>query len=203
MKRITFLALLLTGLLCSTAQADFFIDNFSVLDDVGGGATSIGSNGITVAVTDTIGAGSSTVVDDVNSQYQFTANNAGDTFVVSYDWAGVFGDLQSVSGLQLTQSPLNFFGDWTLTIDTGVSISAPLDPTISTISPIDLDDATELTYTFTYNGGGLALPPSGDVIGLGTFGGTSNSLFATPEPTAFMMLGTAGLIVLSRRRRKS
>ena len=199
MKRITFLALLLTGLLCSTAQADFFIDNFSVLDDVGGGATSIGSNGITVAVTDTIGAGSSTVVDDVNSQYQFTANNAGDTFVVSYDWAGVFGDLQSVSGLQLTQSPSNFFGDWTLTIDTGVSISAPLDPTISTISPIDLDDATELTYTFTYNGGS-SLPLG---FGFGTFGGTSNPLFATPEPTAFMMLGTAGLIVLSRRRRKS
>ena len=203
MKRITFLALLLTGLLCSTAQADFFIDNFSILDDVGGGATSIGSSGISVEVTDSVGAGSSTVVDDVNNQYVFTANNIGDTFVVSYDWAGVFGDLASVSGLQLTQSPLNFFGDWTLTIDTGVSISAPLDPTISTISPIDLDDATELTYTFTYNGGGLALPPSGDVIGLGTFGGTSNSLFATPEPTAFMMLGTAGLIVLSRRRRKS
>ena len=201
MKRITFLALLLTGLLCSTAQPDFFIDNFSVLDDVGGGATSIGSNGITVAVTDTIGAGSSTVVDDVNSQYQFTANNAGDTFVVSYDWAGVFGDLQSVSGLQLTQSPLNFFGDWTLSINTGVSTSGPFDPTIPTFlgTPIDLDNATELTYTFTYNGGS-SLPLG---FGFGTFGGTSNPLFATPEPTAFMMLGTAGLIVLSRRRRKS
>ena len=201
MKRITFLALLLTGLLCSTAQADFFIDNFSVLDDVGGGATSIGSNGITVAVTDTIGAGSSTVVDDVNSQYQFTANNAGDTFVVSYDWAGVFGDLQSVSGLQLTQSPLNFFGDWTLSINTGVSTSGPFDPTIPTFlgTPIDLDNATELTYIFTYNGGS-SLPLG---FGFGTFGETSNPLFATPEPTAFMMLGTAGLIVLSRRRRKS
>lgn len=206
MKRITFLALLLTGLLCSTAQADFFIDNFSILDDVGGGATSIGSSGITVEVTNSVGVGSSTVADDANSQYVFTASSIGDSFIVSYDWGGgAFSDLSSVSvsGLQLTQSPLNFFGDWTLTIDTGVSISAPLDPTISTISPIDLDDATELTYTFTYNGGGLALPPSGDVIGLGTFGGTSNSLFATPEPTAFMMLGTAGLIVLSRRRRKS
>ena len=63
MKRITFLALLLTGLLCSTAQADFFIDNFSILDDVGGGATSIGSSGITVEVTDSVGAGSSTVAD--------------------------------------------------------------------------------------------------------------------------------------------
>ena len=202
MKRITFLALLpllLTGLLCSTAQADFFIDNFSILDDVGGGATSIGSSGISVEVTDSIGAGSSTVVDDVNNQYVFTANNIGDTFVVSYDWAGVFGDLASVSGLQLTQSPLNFFGDWTLTIETGDSTSGLLDPTSSVLGPIDLDNATELTYTFTYNGGNT-FPLN---FGFGTLGGSSNPLFATPEPTAFMMLGTAGLIVLSRRRRKS
>ena len=201
MKRITFLALLLTGLLCSTAQADFFIDNFSILDAVGGGPTSIGSNGISVDVTESIGPGSSTVADDVNSQYVFTANNIGDSFTVSYDWTGNFNDLQSVSGLQLTQSPLNFFGDWTLTIDTGVSTSAPLDPTIPSFldTPIDLDNATELTYTFTFNGGS----PSPLGFGFGTFGGPSNPLFATPEPTAFMMLGTAGLIVLSRRRRKS
>ena len=203
MKRITFLALLLTGLLCSSAQADFFIDNFSILDDVGGGATSIGSSGITVAVTDNTGTTTATVSDAVNSRYFFTANNVGDSFVVSYDWAGVFNDLQSVSGLQLTQSPLNFFGDWDLTIDTGVS-STSFGPTIPTIlaTPIDLDNATELTYTFTYNGGGIPTP-SGSVFGVGTLGGPSNPLFATPEPTAFMMLGTAGLIVLSRRRRKS
>ena len=85
MKRITFLALLLTGLLCSTAQADFFIDNFSILDDVGGGATSIGSSGITVAVTDNTGTTTATVSDAVNSRYFFTANNVGDSFVVSYD----------------------------------------------------------------------------------------------------------------------
>ena len=159
MKRITFLALLLTGLLCSTAQADFFIDNFSILDDVGGGATSIGSSGITVAVTDNTGTTTATVSDAVNSRYFFTANNVGDSFVVSYDWAGVFNDLQSVSGLQLTQSPLNFFGDWDLTIDTGVS-STSFGPTIPTIlaTPIDLDNATELTYTFTYNGGGIPTP---------------------------------------------
>jgi len=201
MKRITFLALLLTGLLCSTAQADFFIDNFTILDDVGGGATSIGSNGITVEVTDSIGAGSSTVVNDVANQYEFRANNAGDSFVVSYDWsANVFNDLQSVSGNLLTQSPLNFFGDWTLTIDTGVGTPATFGPTISSIlgTPIELDNATELTYTFTYNGG---VNPLG--FGIGTFGGVSGALFATPEPTAFMMLGMAGLIVASRRRRKS
>ena len=204
MKRITFLALLLTGLLCSTAQADFFIDNFSILDAVGGGPTSIGSNGISVEVTESIGPGSSTDADDANSQYAFIANNIGDTFTVSYDWAGDFDDLQSVSGLQLTELPLNFFGDWTLTIDTGGSTS-DFDPTISTIlssTPIELDDATELTFTFTYNGGGISIP-SVPVFGFGSFGGPSNPLFATPEPTAFMMLGTAGLIVLSRRRRKS
>ena len=199
MKRITFLALLLTGLLCSTAQADFFIDNFSILDAVGGGPTSIGSNGISVEVTESIGPGSSTDADDANSQYAFIANNIGDTFTVSYDWAGDFDDLQSVSGLQLTELPLNFFGDWTLTIETGDSTSGLLDPTSSVLGPIDLDNATALTYAFTYNGGNT-FPLN---FGFGTFGGASNPLFATPEPTAFMMLGTAGLIVLSRRRRKS
>ena len=64
-------------------------------------------------------------------------------------------------------------------------------------SPIALDNATELTYTFTYDGGS----PVG--FGIGSLGGTANALFATPEPTAFLMLGTAGLIVLSRRRRRS
>lgn len=199
MKRITFLALLLSTLLCSTAQADFFIDNFTVLDDVGGGATSIGSNGITVEVTDNTGTTTATTLDDFNNRYVFTANNIGDSFTVSYDWAGVFDDLQSVTGNQLTESPLSFFGDWTMTIDTGLGAPATFGPTIPTIlgTPIDLDNATELTYTFTYNGGS-PLP-----FGIGTLGGPSNPLFATPEPTAFMMLGTAGLIVLSRRRRKS
>ena len=55
MKRITFLALLLTALLCSNAQADFLIDNFTILDDIGGAATSIGSAGFTVAVSDNTG----------------------------------------------------------------------------------------------------------------------------------------------------
>ncbi len=198
MKRI-FLALLLTILFCGTAQADFFVDNFSILDEVGGGATSIGSNGISVEVTDNTGTTTGTVLDDVSSRYIFTANNIGDSFVVSYDWAGVFDDLQSVSGLQLTQSPVGFFGNWTLTIDTGVGTPVALGPTIPTLlgTPIELDDATELTYTFTYNGGS----PLG--FGIGSLGGTSNPLFATPEPTAFMMLGVAGLIMASRRRRTS
>ena len=191
------LALLLTGLLCSNAQAEFFIDNFSILDQVGGGPTAIGSNGITVAVSDNTGTTTATLSD--SNRYSFIANNIGDEFVVSYDWAGVFGDLQSISGLQLTQSPLNFFGDWTVSINTGVGASVELDPTASTIlaSPIALDNATELTYTFTYDGGS----PVG--FGIGSLGGTANALFATPEPTAFLMLGTAGLIVLSRRRRRS
>ena len=191
------LALLLTGLLCSNAQAEFFIDNFSILDQVGGGPTAIGSNGITVAVSDNTGTTTATLSD--SNRYSFIANNIGDEFVVSYDWAGVFGDLQSISGLQLTQSPLNFFGDWTVSINTGVGASVELDPTASTIlaSPIALDNATELTYTFTYDGG------SPLAFGIGSLGGTANALFATPEPTAFLMLGTAGLIVLSRRRRRS
>ena len=191
------LALLLTGLLCSNAQAEFFIDNFSILDQVGGGPTAIGSNGITVAVSDNTGTTTATLSD--NNRYSFIANNIGDEFVVSYDWAGVFGDLQSISGLQLTQSPLNFIGDWTVSINTGVGAPVELNAAASTIlaSPIALDNATELTYTFTYDGGS----PVG--FGIGSLGGTANALFATPEPTAFLMLGTAGLIVLSRRRRRS
>ncbi len=191
------LALLLTGLLCSNAQAEFFIDNFSILDQVGGGPTAIGSNGITVAVSDNTGTTTATLSD--SNRYSFIANNIGDEFVVSYDWAGVFGDLQSISGLQLTQSPLNFIGDWTVSINTGVGAPVELNAAASTIlaSPIALDNATELTYTFTYDGGS----PVG--FGIGSLGGTANALFATPEPTAFLMLGTAGLIVLSRRRRRS
>ena len=191
------LALLLTGFLCSNAQAEFFIDNFSILDQVGGGPTAIGSNNITVAVSDNTGTTTATLSD--SNRYSFIANNIGDEFVVSYDWAGVFGDLQSISGLQLTQSPLNFIGDWTVSINTGVGAPVELNAAASTIlaSPIALDNATELTYTFTYDGGS----PVG--FGIGSLGGTANALFATPEPTAFLMLGTAGLIVLSRRRRRS
>ena len=201
MKRFTFLALLFTVLLCSNAQADFLIDNFTVLDDVGGPATSIGSNGITVAVSDNTGTTTATNSDDDNNRYTFTANNVGDSFVVSYDFGGIFDDLQSVSGNLLTRSPVSFFGDWTMTIDTGLGTPATFGPTIPTNlpTPIELDNATELTYTFTFNGG----DPFGAGFGFGTFGGPSNPLFATPEPTTFSMLGMAGLIVLFPRRRRS
>jgi len=197
MKRFMPLALLLTILLCGNAQAEFFIDNFSILDQVGGGPTSIGSNGISVEVSDNTNTTTATLSS--NNRYSFIANNIGDTFVVSYDWAGVLGDLQSISGLELTQSPFSFFGDWTVSIDTGVGTPVVLGPAIppTLASPIALDNATELTYTFTYDGGS----PIG--FGVGALGGTANALFATPEPSAFLMLGAAGLIVSSRRRRRS
>ena len=208
MKRFTFLTLLFTALLlsntCNTAQADFIIDNFRILDDIGGSATSIGGSGITVAVSANFAPsnnpnGTSTVVaDDDNDRYFFQAFNAGDTLVISYDFDGIFNDLQSVSGNQLSTLPANFFGDFTTTIDTGVETLVFDDNVPSVLAPpIDIDDATELTFTFTYNGGS----PVG--FGVGTFGGTVNPLFATPEPTAFLMLGTAGLIVLFPRRRRS
>lgn len=201
-KRFTFLALLFTALLSSNAQADFAIDNFLILDDVNGGPTSIrpiGSNPITVSVSDNTGTTTATVSDDLSNGYFFTANNVGDSFVISYDWAGVFDDLQSISGNQLSGVPASFFGDWTLTIDTGVGTPVAFGPTVPSIlsTPIELDSATELTFNFTYNGGS----PLG--FGVGTFGGLSGPLIATPEPTAFMMLGTAGLIVLFPRRRRS
>ena len=135
---------------------------------------------------------------DDNDRYFFQAFNPGDSLVISYDFDGVFNDLQSVSGNQLSQLPTDFFGDFTTTIDTGVE-TVVIDTTVPSVllDPIDIDDATELTFTFTYNGGS----PLG--FGVGTFGGTSNELFATPEPTAFAMLGMAGLIVLFPRRRRS
>ena len=178
MKRISLLALLFTALLSSNAQADFFIDNFSVLDNVGGPATSIGSNGITVAVTDNTGTTTATISDDTNNRYNFRADNVGDSFVVSYNFAGVFDDLQSVSGNQLTESPVTFFGDWTMTIDTGVGTPVAFGPSIPTIlpNPIDLDDATELTFTFTYNGNDSGSNPLGD-FGFGTFRWTLKSTF--------------------------
>ena len=200
MKRISLLALLFTALLCSNAQADFLIDDFTILDDAGGPATSIGSDGITVAVTDSVSPTSMTVSDDQNDRYLFVANAIGDSFVVSYDFGGVFSDLQPSTGNLLTQAPADFlFGGWTLAIDTDVSEPVVLGSTTPTILPtsIALDNATELNFTFTYNGDS----PIG--VGIASFGGTSNPLFATPEPTAFMMLGTAGLIVLFPRRRRS
>lgn len=201
MKRLTFLALLFTTLLCSNAQADFFIDNFSILDDVGGGATSIGSNGITVSVSDNTGTTTATTASDDFNAYLFVPNNVGDALTISYDFPGVFNDLQSVSGNLLTESPASFFGNFTLDIDTGVGTPVSFGSTVPTIlgTPIELDDATELTFTFTYNGG----PTIGGLPAFGTFGGVSNPLFATPEPTTFVMLGMAGLIVASRRRRRS
>ena len=125
--------------------------------------------------------------------------NIGDSFTVKYDWAGIFNDLQSTSGNELIASPISFFGDWTMTIDTGVGTPATYGPSLPTFLPsaIALDNATELTYTFTYDGGSPF--PFG---GLGSFGGPSNPLFATPEPTSLIMFGTAGLVLLSRRRRR-
>jgi hypothetical protein len=184
---------------CGTANADFFIDNFTQLDDAAPGSTAIGSNGITVEVTDTTGTGTATTFDDVNNRYVFQTANIGDSFTVSYDWAGIFDDLLSTSANELTESPVSFFGDWTMTIDTGVGAPASYGPSIPTILPsaIALDNATELTYTFTYDGGSPF--PFG---GIGSFGGPANPLFATPEPTSLIMFGTAGLVLLSRRRRR-
>jgi len=184
---------------CGTVNADFFIDNFSQLDDVSAGSTSIGSNGITVEVTDTTGTATATTIDDVNNRYVFQAANIGDSFTISYDWAGIFDDLLSTSANELTASPVSFFGNWTMTIDTGVGAPASFGPSIPTFLPsaIALDNATELTYTFTYDGGSPF--PFG---GVGSFGGPANPLFATPEPTSLIMFGTAGLVLLSRRRRR-
>lgn len=193
MKSLCFIVVLGSALFCGSAQAEFFIDNFTALDSVGGGSTSIGSNGISVEVSN---SGGVAVADSSLSQYQFTTTTAGDSFTVSYDWAGVFDSLQSVSGNQLETVPVGLFGSWTMEVDTGVS-SVVIPATAALGSPIALDNATKLDFTFTY--------VSGSVFGISgvTFGGASQPLFATPEPTAFVMLGSAGVIFMSRRRRKA
>jgi hypothetical protein len=192
MKPINFLAVLCTMLFCCSAQAEFYIDNFTTLDAVGGGSTPIGSNGISVEISN---SGGTTTVDNSLQQYQFLATTAGDSFTVSYDWTGLFDSLQSVSGNELSTIPVGLFGTWTMEVDTGAS-STTIPATAALGSPIALDNATQLDFTFTY--------VSGSVFGFSgvTFGGASQPLFATPEPTAFFMLGTAGVILLSRRRRR-
>ncbi|MEL7500611.1 MAG: PEP-CTERM sorting domain-containing protein [Planctomycetota bacterium] len=195
--RIACAALAIAFVTCSSANAEFYIDNFSILDTVNDASpTSIGSNGITVEVT-----GPGVSLDPVNTRYVFNAANIGDTFRVRYDWTGVFNDLQSVSGNQLESIAIGaFFGNWTMSIDTGVGGPSFYGPALPTILPsaIGLDDATELTFEFTYDGGSPI--PGG--VGVGTWGGLNNPLFATPEPTGLVMLGGVGLVGLMRRRRK-
>ncbi|MEL7500731.1 MAG: PEP-CTERM sorting domain-containing protein [Planctomycetota bacterium] len=200
MLRTTLLALAAALMMCGTSNAEFFIDNFQTLDNPNDlAATSIGSNGITVEVDDNNGG---SFANDVQLRYEFTAANVGDTFVVRYDWAGIFNDLQSVSGNQLESVAIGaFLGDWSMTIDNGTGGPAifpgPALPTILP-SPIAMDNATFLEFTFTYNGGSPL--PGG--IGVGTWGGLGNPLFATPEPTGLLMLGCVGLVGLARRRRR-
>lgn len=199
MIRTTFLAVITALLFCGTSNAEFFIDNFQVLDNPNDfTASSIGSNGITVEVADNNGG---TVVDKPQDRYVFNAPTIGDTFVVRYDWAGVFDDLQSISGLQLESIAIGaFLGDWSMAIDNGTGapelFPGPALPTILP-SPIAMDNATYLQFTFTYLGGSPL--PSG---GVGTWGGLNNPLFATPEPTGLLMLGSVGLVAFSRRRRR-
>lgn len=182
-------------ILAGQANAEFYIDNFTIRDNPNDAtATSIGSNGITVEVT-----GPGVTTDPINRRYVFSTTNIGDTFRVRYDWSGNFDDLQSVSGNMLERIPIGaFFGDWTMSIDTGVGSPNIYGPALPTILPtaIALDNATELTFEFRYDGGSPI--PGG--TGLGTWGGLSNPLFATPEPTSGMMLGVLGLMMLQRRR---
>ena len=189
-------ALALAALVFSTpVQAEFFIDNFQVLDVANDASPTSLSSGISVEVS-----GPGVALDPSNDRYVFNAANIGDTFTVRYDWAGVFDDLQSISGLELDRLAIGaFFGDWSLTIDTGISTHSfgPALPTILT-SPIALDNATELTFEFEYTGGSPI--PTG---GVGTWGGLSNPLFATPEPTGLLLLGSVGVVGLLQRRRRS
>ncbi len=192
------LALFTAVLLCGTSQADFIIDAFNVLDAPNaGGATAIGSNGITVEATSTAGGMSA---NDLNERYDLVASSPGDVFTVRYDWAGIFNDLQSVSGNQLEFLPLgSFVGNWSLDIFDGTSTVGTLTPFNPVLgAPIPLDNATELSFTFTYTGGSPL--PGG--VGVGAWGGLGLNLVATPEPTSLLMLGSVAGLCLARRRRR-
>ena len=125
--------------------------------------------------------------------YSFQAT-AGDSFNLLYEWAGFFQDLPDSNTFIIDTIPLaaivGNLADWTLSLDTDAdsfvgTASSDLNPNLQLL------DAEFLDLTFTYNGTGTG------IIG---FGGAD--LVANPEPTSFLMLGSVGLLMLNRRRKK-
>lgn len=190
------LALILALGFSLPCHGEFFIDNFVKLDNPNDASATYLTSGISVEVS-----GSGVTQDFANDRYIFTADNIGDSFRVQYTWSGVFDDLQSISGLELDRLVGTFFGNWTLTVNTGVGVPTVIGPSIPTNlgTSIALDDATELTFDFVYDGGS----PFPGGTGIGTWGGVANPLFATPEPTGAIMLGVVGLVAMARRRRSA
>lgn len=194
MIRTLSLAVLTAMMLCSQASADFIIDDFQQLDlSNDGNATLVhaaGGGNIFLEVTST---GAADAVDGGGGTYVVSGGAANDTVTFLYTWdTATFNDLQSVSGNQLPAVPFGYVGSWSLDVDTGVgTTNFAVAPLGLFGTPIELDDATQLELTFTFNGG----------LNFAQYGGLANPLIATPEPTAALMLGSALCFGMVRRRR--
>lgn len=199
---------------CGTSQADYLIDNFSMLDDpnAGGGTVTGSQSGgeITAEVTSSVGT---VIASSGTGVYSFSAAT-GDMLSILYDWSGVYSDLSghddqdeylllSVSSHTGTQSiiPVDVLSgslaDWELLID-APGASSVVYSDVSLINSLsdgyenqDITAATSLLLKFTYTGTGSSLIQ---------FGG--QDLIAVPEPTAFLMFGSVLALGFSRRRRR-
>lgn len=203
MKRIVLLALAAFLCLSGQSQAEFLIDSFKFVDNIANDGNGVlvhaaGGGNIYAEVETT---GTMSLMATPGSGYTLTTPSAGDTFRITYTWTpngtypggATFDALQSISGLQLAPIPQAFIG-WDINIGLGAAGLGYAGPALGApgATTINLDDATELEFTYTYNSG----------LSFGQFGGPGSPLFATPEPTGMVMMGSIAVVGLLRRRRK-
>ena len=215
----------LVGMLmfCGTSQADYLIDNFSMLDDpnTGGGTAAGGFHGgaVTAEVTSSTGIG--TTASAGTGVYSFDASN-GDMLSILYDWSGIYDALPGhLAGADLAfDLKLGGYSNPLSPNPLGPSI-IPVDVLTGSLSDwtmlIDAPGASSETYTATqqiasttgqYGVQSLAGATSlefkftytGSGMSLIQFGG--QDLIAVPEPTALLMFGSVVAIGFSRRRRR-
>ena len=197
MIRTLTLAVAAAFMFCGQANAIFIIDSFgkvdTIADDAVGRQIQTTATGTIFAEVTTTGFGIFGAADKAGYFYQAVA--PGDTFTLTYTWdVPTFDDLQSVSGNEIAAIPAAFAGSWDLVIDggaagilyNGTALGAPG-------VPIEIDNATELSFSYTWNAIGA---------GIGQFGGPGSPLIATPEPTAALMLGSVLGLGIARRRRR-
>ncbi|MEL7498540.1 MAG: PEP-CTERM sorting domain-containing protein [Planctomycetota bacterium] len=207
MKRILFvLAVGLSFVLSSSAHADFVIDDFST---GGNGAVTVSGATITIGGGGGIGGGMS-----YNGSGYDLAPSLGEDLEITYDYgpmtiAEAYGAFDPYAdsvvnynfdkitipydfGADVADWEMSIFLDGSTTEFAGQGSLNNYNPTF--VDPIQLGDASSITFQFSYNG--IASFPSG------TFGGGGNSLFANPEPASGLMFASViGLLGMVRRRR--
>ena len=202
MIRTTCFALAMILLGCGHARAEFLIDSFNNLDTdptagnsvLAHAASSQNSADIFVDVTADLGGSGLFVAS--NGLYGLQNGNK---LQLDYTWdtgiAPTFGDLQTISGLQIESFSLGLAsvgGTWNLRISDGTTTF--YDGLLNSFGQSSqIDSATNLSFEF-------------DLVAPSVFGTSEivigNKLYATPEPTAFVMLSSVGLLGLIRRRRR-